>query len=434
MAVEQAIRKELAQTEKPGRGQVFLHFLMRHKHRLFPAPLHTQAQAAATSGRTEALPAAATRWIKSPAWDLVWILNALWLAPLVLVLARGHDDLRASPVDLLFFLLVVPLWFGHRVSSAWLAYATPAYRPLLATQRLRFVVVPLAIAVACFAVLLAPESALPLPLEERVVWLAVVNYLWVSYHFAAQHFGVLSLYRARAGRTPDSFARRLDRCFSLVVGGGLVVLADALSGSVAFQERWIDPLLGAAGAEALSRTVSDGGIALVVILTALMVGAELRSPRPSLPRVAYVLGVAAMVLLAFLARDPFLFIVLWSVQHWSVAMGLASLAASGGDQVATTRWQRLLAPINRRGWAVLLVLALISALLLPVMEVEAVGDDYVYADRIFGDAAWWLRSSPYVPALLALGFASGFIHYVLDRAAFRFSSPEVRQAARGLLR
>ena len=80
-----------------------------------------------------------TRWIKSPAWDLVWVLNALWLAPLILLLARGHDDVRASPVDALFFAFTVPLWFGHRVSSAWLAYATPAYRPLLATQRLRFV-------------------------------------------------------------------------------------------------------------------------------------------------------------------------------------------------------------------------------------------------------------------------------------------------------
>ena len=407
---------------------------MRHTPPHFPAPVLAHTQVSATSSRTEAQPAAATNWIKGPVWDCVWILNALWLAPLALLLARGHDDLRASPVDVLFFLLVVPLWFGHRVSSAWLAYATPAYRPLLATQRLRFVVVPLAIAVACFVVLLVPETVLPLPLEERVVWLAVVNYLWVSYHFAAQHFGVLSLYRARAGRAPDPTTRRLDRCFALVVGGGFVVLADALSGSIAFQERWIDPLLGAAGAEALSRTVSDGGIALTVILTALMLGVELRSPRPSLPRMAYVLGVAAMVLLAFLARDPFLFIVLWSVQHWSVAMGLASLVASGGNQVAATRWQRLLAPINRRGWAVLLTLALISALLLPVMEVEAVADDYVYADRIFGDAAWWLRSSSFVPALLALGFASGFIHYVLDRAVFRFSSPEVRQAARGLLR
>jgi hypothetical protein len=327
----------------------------------------------------------------------------------------------------------VPLWFGHRVSSAWLAYATPAYRPLLASQRLRFVVAPLAIAVACFALLLAPESVLPMPLTERVVWLAVLNYLLVSYHFAAQHFGLLSLYRARAGRASDATTRRLDRLFALVVGGGFVVLAEALAGSIAFQDRWIDPLLGTVGSDLFAQTIRDGGIVVVVILSALMLGVELRSQRPSLPRVAYVLGVSAMVLFALLARDPFLFIVLWSVQHWSAAMGLASLAASGGAQTPGTHWQRLLAPINRRGWAVLLVLAVVSTLLLPVLEVEAVADEYVYADRIFGEAAWWLRSSPFVPALLALGFATAFIHYLLDRAAFRFSSPDVRQAARGLL-
>jgi hypothetical protein len=373
------------------------------------------------------------RWIKSPAWDLVWVLNALWLAPLVLLLAWGYDDVRASPVDTLFFALTVPLWFGHRISSAWLAYATPAYRPLLATQRLRFVVAPLAIAVACFAVLLAPESVLPMPLLERVLWLAVLDYLLVSHHFAAQHFGLLSLYRARAGRASDAIARRLDRWFALVVGGGFVVVAEAVAGSIAFQDRWVDPLLGAGWSDVVARTLRDGGTVFVALLTALMLTVELRSQRPSVPRMAYVLGVAAMVLFAFLARDPFLFIVVWSVQHWTAAMGLTSLAASGGREAPGARWHRLLAPINRRGWAVLLVLAVVSALLLPVMEVEAVTDEYAYADRIFGEAARWLRSSPFVPALAALGFASGFIHYLLDRAAFRFSSPEVRQAARGLL-
>jgi hypothetical protein len=373
------------------------------------------------------------RWIKSPAWDLVWVLNPVWLAPLVLLLAWGHDDVRASPVDALFFALTVPLWFGHRVSSAWLAYATPAYRPLLATQRLRFVVAPLAIAAACFGLLLAPESVLPMPLTERVVCFAVLDYLLVSHHFAAQHFGLLSLYRARAGRASDAIARRLDRWFALVVGGGFVVLAEALAGSIAFQERWIDPLLGTGGSGMFARALRDGGIAFVAILTALMLGVELGSQRPSLPRVGYVLGVSAMVLFAFLARDPFLFIVLWSVQHWSAAMGLTSLAASGAVQASGAHWQRLLAPVNQRGWAVLLVLAVVSTLLLPVMEVEAVSDEYAYADRIFGEAARWLRSSPFVPVLLALGFAAGFIHYLLDRAAFRFSSPDVRQAAQGLL-
>jgi len=307
-------------------------------------------------------------WIKSPAWDLVWVLNALWLSPLVLLLARGYDDVRAGPVDGLFFVLAVPLWFGHRVSSAWLAYLTPAYRPLLATQRLRFVVAPIAILVACFALLLAPESVLPMPFGERVVWFAILNYVLVSHHFAAQHFGLLSLYRARAGRAADRRTRRLDQCFALVVGGGFVVMADALTGSV-----------------------------------------------------------------ALLAHDPFLFIVVWSVQHWSAAMGLSSLAAGGGARAPDPHWQRLLAPINRRAWAVLLVLAVVSALLLPLMEVEAVTDEYAYADRLFGETARWLRHSPYVPALLALGFATGFIHYLLDRAAFRFSSPDVRQAARALL-
>jgi hypothetical protein len=375
-----------------------------------------------------------TGWIKSPAWDLVWVLNALWLAPLVLFLARGHGDARDSAVDGLFFALTVPLWLGHRVSSAWLAYATPAYRHLLATQRLRFVVAPLAIAVACFAVLLAPERVLPMPITERVVWLAILDYLLVSHHFAAQHFGLLSLYRARAGRASSALTRRVDRWFALVVGGGFVVLAEALTGSITFQERWIDPLLGTAGSETLARTLRGGGIVAVAGLSVLMLLLELRAQRPSLPRVAYVLGVSGMVLFAFLARDPFLFIVVWSVQHWSAAMGLTSLAASGGAEESGSRWQQLLAPINRRGWAVLLALAVISALLLPVMEVEAVTDDYVYADRLFGDAARWLRSSSFVPALVALGFATGFIHYLLDRAAFRFSSPDVRQAARGLLR
>ena len=379
------------------------------------------------------LPSTSMRWIRSPAWDLVWVLNALWLAPLVLLLAHGHDHARTSPVDWLFFALAVPLWFGHRISSAWLAYATPAYRPLLATQPLRFLVAPLAIALACFTLLLAPEGVLPMPLTERVVWLAVLDYLLVSYHFGAQHFGLLSLYRARAGRSSDATARRLDRWFALVVGGGFVVVADGLAGSIAFQDRWITPLLGAGGSDVVARSLREGGIALVVILTALMLRVELRSQRPSLPRAAYVAGVSAMVLFAFVARDPFLFIVLWSVQHWSAAMGLTSLAASGGVQEPASRWQRLLAPINRRGWAVLLVLGIISALLLPVLEVEAVPTEYVYADRIFANAAWWLRSSPFVPVLLALGFASSFIHYLLDRAAFRFSSPDVRQAARGLL-
>ena len=38
-----------------------------------------------------------------------------------------------------------------------------------------------------------------------------------------------------------------------------------------------------------------------------------------------------------------------------------------------------------------------------------------------------------MPALVAFGFATGFIHYLLDRGIYRMSDPQVRAAARGLL-
>jgi hypothetical protein len=55
------------------------------------------------------------------------------------------------------------------------------------------------------------------------------------------------------------------------------------------------------------------------------------------------------------------------------------------------------------------VLMLLSILLLPVMEVEAVKAEGVYyGDRIFGELAVALRASAWAPLLLAFGFASGF--------------------------
>jgi hypothetical protein len=72
--------------------------------------------------------------------------------------------------------------------------------------------------------------------------------------------------------------------------------------------------------------------------------------------------------------------------------------------------------------------------LLPFFEVEANRETGTYyGDRIFGVIATGLRTSSWVPALVALGFATGFIHYLLDRSVYRMSDPRVRTAARGLL-
>ncbi len=150
-------------------------------------------------------------WVRGPVWDGVWILNALWLVPLALWLAHGYSDLESSPLDVLYFGLTALFWIGHRLCSTWLAYCTEAYRPLLRNEPVRFVVLPLLVTVAllCARVFLPADAAFPWAREERVVGMAILDYALVTYHFAAQHFGALSLYRTRAARAACACPRRL---------------------------------------------------------------------------------------------------------------------------------------------------------------------------------------------------------------------------------
>ena len=153
-------------------------------------------------------------WVRGPVWDGVWVLSMFWLVPLALCLAHGYAQPESSPLDLFYFGVTALFWIGHRLCSTWLAYCTEAYRPLLRAQPVRFVVLPLLLTVTCFLVFLPSDSALPWTREERLVALAMLDYALVTYHFAAQHFGALSLYRARVGR--GAYARAWTAATPLV--------------------------------------------------------------------------------------------------------------------------------------------------------------------------------------------------------------------------
>ena len=373
-------------------------------------------------------------WVRGPLWDGFWMLSALWLAPIILWLSHGYSNPETSPLDVLYFGLTALFWIGHRLSSTYLAYCTEAYRPLLRTQPVRFVVLPLAVTAACFAIFLPGDSALPWTREERLIGLAIVDYAWVTYHFASQHFGALSLYRARADRSWCIQTRQLDRFFALTVGGVLVFVADILAGSVAYQDQWIDRWSFAAWIASAQDGIRSGGMLTLLIATAAMLFAEFRAPRWSLPRVLYIVGIAVMVGLALRPRSLFLFLVIWTSQHWILATGLASQTPSAELTPRRGVVRTALHKLNIRPWAVVLFLMLLSLVLLPLFEVEANRETGTYyGDRIFGAFATQLRTSSWVPALVALGFATGFIHYLLDRSVYRMSDPQVREAARGLV-
>ena len=362
------------------------------------------------------------------------MLSALWLAPIVLWLSYGYSDPESSPLDLFYFGLTALFWLGHRFCSTYLAYCTEAYRPLLRSQSIRFVVLPVLVTAACFALFLPADSALPWTRAERLVGLAIIDYAWVTYHFAAQHFGALSLYRSRAGRSRCVQTRRLDWFFALSVGGVLVFVADILAGAVAYQDQWIDRWFFPSWMVSSQDFIRNGATVVLVIVTIVMLFAEMRTARCSLPRVLYIIGIVLMVGIALRPRSLFLFLVVWTSQHWILATGLASQTPSGEPAPRHGLVRGALHKLNIRPWAVLLFLIVLSVVLLPFFEVEANRQSGTYyGDRIFGAIATGLRESSWMPALVALGFATGFIHYLLDRSVYRMSDPEVRSAASALL-
>jgi hypothetical protein len=371
--------------------------------------------------------------VRGPVWDAIFMQNALWLLLLVLWLAYGRADPSAGPLDLLYFGLTALFWISHRFGSTWLVYATEAYRPLLRAQPLRFIAIPLLVAVLCFAILLPGDAALPWTRAQRVIALAIVDYVFNTWHFGAQHFGALSLYRSRAGRSASRTTRRLDRLFALGVGGALIFIADMLAGSISYPQQWLGPLPAWVVAE--QAPIRFGATALLIVATAAMLVAELRAERISLPRILYVTGLAAMVAVALQPRSLFPFLVIWTSQHWILAVGIGAEAPASEPAPAQGSLRRALHALNMRPWMIIVLLMLLSVILLPLFEVEAnwqAPDAVWYGDRIFGALAAGLRNSTFVPALLALGFATGFTHYLLDRAAYRFSDPKVRAAASAL--
>lgn len=377
---------------------------------------------------------AAGPWLRSPAWDGVWALSVLWLVPAVLLLAHGHDDAARSPVDTLYFGLTALFWIGHRLGSTWLAYGTTAYRPLVRAQPVRFVVVPASVTAACFALFLPADDALPWSRAQRLAALAILDYALVTYHFAAQHFGALCLYRARAGRGAATTTRRLDRWYALGVGGVLVFVAEVVAGTVAYPDLWVNRWVDPRWVAAAQPSLRTAGTAVLAAATLVLLGREARPGARSLPRALYVLSIAAMVALALHARSPFLFLVVWTAQHWMFAVGLTVRVAAAEPEAGASPARRLGHALNRRPWALLLGLAAASVLAVPFFEVEANRDGGTfYGDRLFGAFAAALRTSTWVPALVALGFATAFVHYLLDRAVYRFSDPRVREAARGLV-
>ncbi|MFN3202027.1 MAG: hypothetical protein ACE366_26715 [Bradymonadia bacterium] len=343
------------------------------------------------------------RWIGGGFWDAFWVLNGVWLMllawPFIPEDGRGWGTLH-----LVYFVPTALLWLGHRFSSTWLAWFSAAYRPVRRRHPVRFFVVPFAVATLAFFWLLAPMSLVPIEPGVRLLWLGVIDFGLITWHFSAQHFGVLRLYRARAG---DRGGRRLDRLVALGLGGAAIVVAELFVGTSLILDAWPQwqrPWHS-------FRAWAEGPV--MVIIAASTIWALIRGPA-HLGHRLYVVQLGALALGA-MVLPPAAFVFAWTIQHWSVAMALAG---------------RVVGP---RPWRWMLMMMVVSVLALPWLEADVAQSADAYGPFLFPTLSAWIQASPLVPTLVAAGFATGFVHYTLDRAVFRLSDPEVRAAAAHLL-
>lgn len=372
--------------------------------------------------QTAAGPAVSGLWIRSPGWDGVWMLSGFWVPTLLILMPLPR-------AQALIVGLTLCCWIAHRISSLYLGLCVSEYREVLRARPGYFLSLPLGLLAATMVFVLCPESLLPLPRLERFVLLALIDYFFSLYHFAAQHYGVLAVYRSRLphGQAAPGLLK-WDRWACLGVTGIVSLLLDAIYDSTS-------PLriLGFNALDGLNPVWLRAGLASLVLGFWGVTLVIYRRQRQGLGRIAYFSTLCYMTLISIFV-DPLLYFAMAQIQHWLVSLGLTAHMASNSHGTGTG-WYRPWNWLNRQRGGPLVLLLGLSLLLTPILEADAyLAQGYDSGAVIVQHflVAW--QGSIWLYVFGGLAIFSSLLHYVYDRGVFRFADPLTRRAAIGLLR
>ena len=367
------------------------------------------------------------------------MFSGLW-APLLLALgylasgafssdARSHVPFQQLPQ---FAIAYTTLAVLHRLSTTYSVLCTPILRDEIKANPRRYLYVPLAILLGCIALGQAftfHSTFSFLGHTHAQLWaffaLAYVMLLWERWHFCAQEFGVLSIYRIRAKQNaPED--KRFDRVYTVLL---MLLVNMTLFICLGFQDERnvlfhgvqlerFQPVLDVIAASAF-------GVGMLAVLFALQ--REWRHPQRSLPKLGFYLLIGAHTLLLYFFPNAMgLFFFTYVFHHWMVAVGLfnrvtlrayQSDGASAGLRYAKrvlpvlavcVLWYKFFAPLDRAGN------------LSPVPDV-----------RMFEGAGPGAKA--FLGTIIGIFFAFNYLHYYYDRCFYSFANPGVRKLVGPLL-
>ena len=367
-------------------------------------------------------------WLRSASWDGFWMLSGIWLLMPLFVFTRVPHGVQG-----MLIVATLILWLSHRFATTYNAFCTPAYCSLVRQNRMRFMIWPIAAILSTLGFVFVPNTILPIDTWGKVQVLGTIFFLYNSYHFGVQHYGVLSIYRIRAGQSHSGWLKRYEKIFCIAVGTILVAIAQVCHGAEVVHDSIIYNIFPRELFMSLFGVLRVAAPIIVVILTAVFYWGESRNKPISLPKILYVTGLMFQGILAYFL-EPISFLFLWGVQHWlvSVALGVHMTQNDVTELPVDSRWYRFWNKFNKGFWPTVFVLCFISIILTPLFQF-AVHPEKMNEARFLSFLSPLLANTVLLNFFIAMNFSSVYVHFIMDRAIFRFSDPATRKISVPLL-
>ena len=384
-------------------------------------------------------------WIRSLWWDGFWIFFGLWGPVLILIgyFASGfiwgdrQTLVRLLGVEGPFLFLYVAVGVLHRMSSTYAVLGTPILRGEIRRNPRKYIFIPLGILAACLLLAQAFvfHSAFSfMQSTHGQLWafflLAYVMILWERWHFCAQEFGVLSIYRIRANQfTPGD--RNFDRIYTIIL---MLIVNMVLFFYAGFKNERI-LFYGTHLTDFPESIVDSVALVAFVVGMGLMLVAIIREwlqKEPSLPKTAFYFLIGSHSMLIYFCPEAFLlFFFSYIIHHWMVAIGLFNRITM--NSYATTS-------VKGRVWKYCKQIGPIFALCLlwyfffsRLYTLDLAGDlpKPDQAIRLFAGIAPLTKI--FWGVVIGLFFAFNFLHYYYDRCFYSFRDPAIRERVGPLL-
>lgn len=355
------------------------------------------------------------------------MLCGIWLLGFLLVVhVTGMAD--AVTYKLLLFGLLTT-WGGHVVAPMIAAWRSNILRDELWKSPAYYVALPvmLMIGFGIIGALTVQGSANAYPYlmsNYRFTGFGAAMFLifvaWNTWHFASQHFGVLSIYRVRAKQFDDR-DRRWDRIYAVGMTCGLMPIAWYTQGRRLGVLNEVFELPNPHGALAMSV------VAVSMVITAIALAYEFRKPNRSLPRLLYIVSIGIQPVFAVVSYTIYHFAV-FSMAHWIVAIALVARVWSNEAASHEVERPNVWTAAQRMFAFQVMIMIGVSVVFYFVWRSSVIphfADWAAVRLALSGDGSYGLRAMGAVGgALLGLNIT----HFMYDRFIYSFRRPAIRQA------